>query len=83
VYRCCKNKALSDVDNETHDLFTSFRWFKNHKILPVAGGLLDQAPLFVDVVDFCEHVIVLMDENKRKLEQTFSDLKNRKGKAKR
>jgi len=46
------SKATAEVT-----LYSDYRWWVDHGTLPVAGGKLDQSPLFVEAVAVIESVV--------------------------
>jgi hypothetical protein len=44
------------ITEEGESLFQAYQWLKNHGIMPVPGGYLQQSAAFVDAVAFCETV---------------------------
>jgi len=46
------------------EAFESYTTFKNHQVLPVDGGILDQSAYFVNVLHFCGSVAAALDRRR-------------------
>ena len=51
--------------NEGDELFQSYRWLREYRILPEPGGLNQQHPKFIQAVDLCDTLYSIMYQRKQ------------------
>jgi len=54
--------GVPEINRDGQDLFRAYSWLKNYNQLPEPGGWANQTGKFIRAVEFCDLVVVKMNE---------------------